>query len=205
MALIITIANRKGGVGKTTIATNLAVALQNKGRTLLVDADEQRSSFKWNDYRESKIDVLSAHKNLLDVLEPEVKEYDFILIDLAGRDSEAFREALLITDKLIIPTQASLLDLDVLPYIDEQLKKVHIDNKALKTFIVINKAPTNPRSSEIEQARSYISDYPNFKLLQTVLRDRKQFRDAIVESKSVLEMQSSKARDEFNEMLIEIL
>ncbi|MBF7691294.1 AAA family ATPase [Acinetobacter pollinis] len=205
MALIITIANRKGGVGKTTIATNLAVALQNKGRTLLVDADEQRSSFKWNDYRESKIDVLSAHKNLLDVLEPEVKEYDFILIDLAGRDSEAFREALLITDKLIIPTQASLLDLDVLPYIDEQLKKVHIDNKELKTFIVINKAPTNPRSSEIEQARSYISDYPNFKLLQTVLRDRKQFRDAIVESKSVLEMQSSKARDEFNEMLIEIL
>lgn len=112
---------------------------------------------------------------------------------------------MLITDKLIIPTQASLLDLDVLPYIDEQLKKVHIDNKELKTFIVINKAPANPRSSEIEQARSYISDYPNFKLLQTVLRDRKQFRDAIVESKSVLEMQSSKARDEFNEMLIEIL
>ncbi|MEB5477605.1 AAA family ATPase [Acinetobacter pollinis] len=205
MALIITIANRKGGVGKTTIATNLAVALQNKGRTLLVDADEQRSSFKWNDYRDSKIDVISAHKNLLDVLESKVKEYDFILIDLAGRDSEAFREALLITDKLIIPTQASLLDLDVLPYIDEQLKKVYIDNRELKTYIVINKAPTNPRSSEIEQARSYISDYPNFKLLQTVLRDRKQFRDAIVESKSVLEMQSSKAKDEFNEMLIEIL
>ncbi|MCF9047440.1 ATPase, partial [Acinetobacter nectaris] len=81
----------------------------------------------------------------------------------------------------------------------------YIDNRELKTFIVINKAPTNPRSSEIEQARSYISDYPNFKLLQTVLRNRKQFRDAIVESKSVLEMQSSKAKDEFNEMLIEIL
>lgn len=205
MAIIITIANRKGGVGKTTIATNLAVALQNKGRTLLVDADEQRSSFKWNDYRERKIDVISAHKNILDILEPKTKEYEFILIDLAGRDSEAFREALLITDKLIIPTQASLLDLDVLPYIDEQLEKVYKDNQELKAFIVINKAPTNPRSSEVEQARSYISDYPNFKLLQTVLRDRKQFRDAIVESKSVLEMQSSKAKDEFNEMLIEIL
>ncbi|MBF7683894.1 AAA family ATPase [Acinetobacter sp. B5B] len=205
MALIITIANRKGGVGKTTIATNLAVALQNKGKTLLVDADEQRSSFRWNDYRDNKVDVLSAHKNILDVLEPKSKEYDFILIDLAGRDSEAFREALLVTDKLIIPTQASLLDLEVLPYIDEQLEKVYPDNQDLKAFVVINKAPTNPRSSEIEQARSYISDYPNFKLLQTVLRDRKQFRDAIVESKSVLEMQSSKAKDEFNEMLIEIL
>lgn len=205
MAFIITVANRKGGVGKTTIATNLAVALQNKGKTLLVDADEQRSAFRWNEYRENKIDTLAVHKNLLDELEQKAQEYEFILIDLAGRDSEVFREALLITDKLVVPTQASLLDLEVLPYIDEKIKIAQKDNEDLKAFVVINKAPTNPKSSEIEQAKSYIADYPNFKLLQTVLRDRKQFRDAIVESKSVSEMNSSKAKDELNEMLIEIL
>ena len=205
MAFIITVANRKGGVGKTTIATNLAVALQNKGKTLLVDADEQRSAFRWNEYRDNKIDMLAVHKNLLDALEQKAQDYDFILIDLAGRDSEVFREALLITDKLVVPTQASLLDLEVLPYIDEQIKTAQKDNEDLKAFVVINKAPTNPKSSEIEQAKSYIADYPNFKLLQTVLRDRKQFRDAIVESKSVSEMNSSKAKDELNEMLIEIL
>lgn len=205
MAFIITVANRKGGVGKTTIATNLAVALQNKGKTLLVDADEQRSAFRWNEYRDNKIDMLAVHKNLLDALEQKAQDYDFILIDLAGRDSEVFREALLITDKLVVPTQASLLDLEVLPYIDEQIKTAQKDNEDLKAFVVINKAPTNPKSSEIEQAKSFIADYPNFKLLQTVLRDRKQFRDAIVESKSVSEMNSSKAKDELNEMLIEIL
>lgn len=205
MAFIITVANRKGGVGKTTIATNLAVALQNKGKTLLVDADEQRSAFRWNEYRDNKIDMLAVHKNLLDALEQKAQDYDFILIDLAGRDSEVFREALLITDKLVVPTQASLLDLEVLPYINEQIKTAQKDNEDLKAFVVINKAPTNPKSSEIEQAKSFIADYPNFKLLQTVLRDRKQFRDAIVESKSVSEMNSSKAKDELNEMLIEIL
>lgn len=205
MAFIITVANRKGGVGKTTIVTNLAVALQNKGKTLLVDADEQRSAFRWNEYRDNKIDMLAVHKNLLDALEQKAQDYDFILIDLAGRDSEVFREALLITDKLVVPTQASLLDLEVLPYINEQIKTAQKDNEDLKAFVVINKAPTNPKSSEIEQAKSFIADYPNFKLLQTVLRDRKQFRDAIVESKSVSEMNSSKAKDELNEMLIEIL
>ena len=205
MAFIITVANRKGGVGKTTIATNLAVTLQSKGKTLLVDADEQRSAWKWSEHRDSKIDTLAVHKNLLNTLEPKAKEYDFILIDLAGRDSATFREALLVTDKLIVPTQASLLDLEVLPYLDEKIKTAQKDNPQLKAFVVINKAPTNPKSSEIEQAKAYIADYPNFKLLQTVLRDRKQFRDAIVESKSVSEMNSSKAKDELNQMLIEIL
>ena len=45
MAQIFTIANRKGGVGKTTLATNLAVALSNKGKTLLVDTDDQKSAY----------------------------------------------------------------------------------------------------------------------------------------------------------------
>lgn len=205
MALIITVANRKGGVGKTTIATNIAVALMNKGKTLLVDADEQRSAYKWNDFRENKLDSISVHENLLNTLEKKVEEYDFILIDIAGRDSEVFREALLVTDKLVVPTQASLLDLEVIPYLEDKIQKVKTDNPTLEAYIVINKAPTNPKSSEIEQAKAYLADYPSFKLLQTVIKDRKQFRDAIVEAKSVSEMNSSKAKDEFNEFLIEVL
>ena len=47
MAKIFTIANRKGGVGKTTIATNLAVNLSKKGKTLLVDGDEQKSAISY--------------------------------------------------------------------------------------------------------------------------------------------------------------
>lgn len=41
---IYVIANQKGGVGKTTLSTNLAVALSKKGKTTLVDGDDQQSS-----------------------------------------------------------------------------------------------------------------------------------------------------------------
>ena len=205
MAVIFTIANRKGGVGKTTLATNLAVALSNKGKMLLVDADEQRSAHQWNEHRENKLDVITVHANLLDTLEPFNDKYDYILIDVAGRDSEIFREALLVSDKIIVPTQASLLDLEVIPYIADKIKEAQEKNPSLKASVVINKASANPKNNEVAQAREYLADYPIFKLVKTVIHDRKQFRDAIIESRSVSEMGSSKAKDELNEFLIEVL
>ena len=205
MAVIFTIANRKGGVGKTTLATNLAVALSNKGKMLLVDADEQRSAHQWNEHRQNKLDAITVHEKLLDTLEPLNDKYDFILIDVAGRDSEIFREALLVSDKIIVPTQASLLDLEVIPYIADKIKEAQEKNPSLKASVVINKASANPKNNEVAQAKEYLADYPIFKLVKTVIHDRKQFRDAIIESRSVSEMGSSKAKDELNEFLIEVL
>ena len=205
MAVIFTIANRKGGVGKTTLATNLAVALSNKGKMLLVDADEQRSAHQWNEHRQNKLDAITIHENLLDTLEPLNEKYDFILIDVAGRDSEIFREALLVSDKIIVPTQASLLDLEVIPYIADKIKEAQEKNPLLKASVVINTASANPKNNEVAQANEYLADYPIFKLVKTVIHDRKQFRDAIIESRSVSEMGSSKAKDELNEFLIEVL
>lgn len=115
------------------------------------------------------------------------------------------REALLICDKLAVPTQASLLDLEVIPYLYQKVQEVKKDNTDLQAYVVINKAPTNPKNNEIAEAKAYLADYPIFKLTNTVIHDRKQFREAIVESLSVTEMGSSKAKDEMNAFLIEIL
>lgn len=127
------------------------------------------------------------------------------MIDVAGRDSKMLREALLICDKLAVPTQASLLDLEVIPYLYQKVQEVKKDNTDLQAYVVINKAPTNPKNNEIAEAKAYLADYPIFKLTNTVIHDRKQFREAIVESLSVTEMGSSKAKDEMNAFLIEIL
>ena len=205
MAQIFTIANRKGGVGKTTLATNLAVALSNKGKTLLIDTDDQKSAYNWNECRQEKLNSISVIDNLGKTLQPLNDEYEFILIDIAGRDSEVFREALLISDKLIVPTQASILDLELLPYIADKVETAHKLNPELKAYIIINRANANPKNNEVSEAKKFIAKYPIFKLLNTVIHDRKQFRDAIIGGLSVSEMGSSKAHDELNKFLIEVL
>lgn len=202
MAKIICVANRKGGVGKTTLATNLAVALNTKGKSILIDADEQQSAFKWANQRED-IECITVHSDLLEKLEKLDKEYEYILIDVAGRDSTIFREALLVSDTLIVPTQPSLLDLEVLDYMQEKVKTAKQTNENLKAYVLINRAAV--RTTELKDAIEFIAEFDQFKLLKTVLFERKQFRDAIVESKSVTEMNASKAKDELNQLIIELL
>lgn len=202
MAKIICVANRKGGVGKTTLATNLAVALNNKGKSILIDADEQQSAFKWANQRED-IECITVHSDLLEKLEKLDKEYKYILIDVAGRDSTIFREALLVSDTLIVPTQPSLLDLEVLDYMQEKITTAKKTNENLKAYVLINRAAV--RTTELKDAIEFIAEFDQFKLLKTVLFERKQFRDAIVESKSVTEMNASKAKDELNQLIIELL
>lgn len=205
MAKILTIANRKGGAGKTTVTTNLAVALSEKGKTLLVDTDDQLSAFNWNEYRTQKLQSLAILNNLADSIKLHFDKFDYIVIDMAGRDSELFREALLISDILIVPTQPSILDLEILPYVAEKVSHAREINSDLTSYVVVNRASSNYRNIEAVEAKKYISDYPIFKLLDAVIHDRKVFRDAMLDGKSVLEMSDTKAIDEINSFLSEIL
>ena len=204
--MIITIANRKGGVGKTTLATNLAVALSKKGSIVLVDADDQQSALKWSKRRTQNPVYTEYHTgDLKKILLDLQKKYDYVLLDVAGRDSEEFRSALQVSDKLIVPTQPSQADVEVLPFVLKLFNTYHKVNEKLQPYLVVNKAPSNTSSTEVADSIELLGTLPKFKLLNTIIRDRKQFRDATIQGLSVMEMGSSKARDEFNDFLVEIL
>ncbi len=112
--MVISVLNQKGGVGKTTIAVNLAAVLARHGqRVLLVDADPQASSLAWSSARRGAplfpvvaMPTATLHRDL-----PKLaRDYEAIVIDGAPRLDAVGRSVILASDLVLIPVQPSPLD-----------------------------------------------------------------------------------------------
>lgn len=101
----------KGGSGKTTFITNLAVALaREESRVLMLDFDPMGALTRWGGFRadqdtEGSIQVLSAIGHApVEVLEQlEMKDVDEVLLDVPGSDNESLRQALMVSDVAVMP------------------------------------------------------------------------------------------------------
>ncbi|ECL6143848.1 AAA family ATPase [Campylobacter jejuni] len=215
--MIISIANEKGGSGKTTIATNLAFKLAFEGIDLmLVDADPQRSVETFIDYRVNNDLELpfSSMSKIGSSLSQEViklkEKYDSIIIDTGGRDSKEMRQAFVVSDLILIPTIASGYDLAVLNKMLEIIKEASVINDKLKVLIFINRASPNPFLKEkIKNLKEYLNekDIPdNVKIAETIIFERESYRNAVYDGLSVIELkEKNKAKEEIETFYSEIL
>jgi len=118
--MIVTVGSNKGGTGKTTTAVNIAVALAtNKKDVCLVDSDFQRSASRWNHDRDESfikpsITLIEKHDNVSNTIEDLSRRFDYVIVDVAGRNSREMITSLSVSDVLIAPHQASQLDLDTI-------------------------------------------------------------------------------------------
>lgn len=120
MNRIILIGNEKGGVGKSTISRNLAVACALAGHDVaVVDADRQRSLTLWLDARkqQNQAPYIPGYQ-LTGRCGTEIvalsKKYQTLIIDVAGRDSVELREAAIVSDLWLVPTSVDPDDTDAL-------------------------------------------------------------------------------------------
>lgn len=215
--MIISVVNEKGGSGKTTIAVNLAFKFAEQGiDTMLVDADPQRSVETLIDYRANKGLELpfTSVSRTGDSLAKEVRnlanKYDSIIIDTGGRDSREMRQALLVSDIVLIPTIiTSGFDQAVLNKMLNLISETLIMNENLKTLIVNNKASTNPMlQNKVQKFVDFLSEVElpqNVKLANIILHEREIYKNVIFDGKSVIELEDNKARDEINALYNELL
>ena len=111
---VIVVANPKGGVGKSTLATNLAGVLARQGHAVMLgDVDRQQSSRQWLALRPRSCrairgwDVSRRH----DIVRPPKGTTHVVLDTPAGLHGKRLDAVLRIADKLLIPLQPSLFDI----------------------------------------------------------------------------------------------
>lgn len=185
----------KGGTGKTTLATNLAVMRKNSGKdVLLVDADMQKSANFWATMREEILPnnripcIQKSGKGIgLELLDLN-ERYQDIIVDAGGRDSVELRASMSVADKLYIPIQASQFDLWTLAQMDALVQAAKAFNSKLKAYVIINRSSSNPSVTESCETIELLKDFENLEYSGITICDRIAYRRAASKGLSVLEL-----------------
>ena len=209
--MILTVGNTKGGVGKTTLAVNIAIARALAGRDVwLIDGDRQGTaqtaiSIRADAGHQPGIACATYPDGpvLRSQIQQQAAKFDDIIIDAGGRDSTALRAALVLSDVLLVPFQPRSYDVWALNDIAELIDEARSVRDGLRAFAVLNCADPGEASTDNADAAAAVAGVPQFEYLATPIRRRKSFANAAGQGLSVLEIKPSdkKANDEFNALL----
>lgn len=164
MTKIITLANQKGGVGKSTVAMNLGLCFQYQLRVAIVDADLQGSIYHIRDDFPN-LDILSL-SNTVDL---KSLDYDLIIIDTPPYLSTQLNDLFAQSDFVLIPTKAGFFDVRAIRSTLMLVKFAQAKNDRLKAGILLNML--KPRSG-ITAAVSSLLDTLGTTVLKTRIYDR---------------------------------
>jgi len=207
--MILTLSHQKGGVGKSTVAWNLAVLFSKIIDTRIIDLDTQRSLTVTNalrkEYGHDTIRML--HFETAEALAEyagDDSEDTLTIIDSGGFDSAFNRVAIVASDLVITPISDKPFDLMGLQKYEEILKTLsQIQGETIKTHVLFNNI--NPAMKRFGDLVDFVCSSEHFELLIPVLRQRVDFAHSVGEGKSIKEYRIfSKADQEMDELFEEI-
>jgi chromosome partitioning protein len=206
----IAVVTQKGGAGKTTLATNLAVALaEDGGKVLLIDADRQRTALDWfavrsegGDYN-GKVTVVgidndTIHKQIGNLAEG----YDHVIVDGPPRAEKVDRSAMMAADFVLVPVQPSSADVWAAETTIKVIEEARTFRPDLKAALVVNrKIPNTVLGNAI---LDLLREFP-VKTLKTTVGQRVVFAESLGRGGSVLEdAANGPAADEMRALVREL-
>ena len=205
--MIIAVCNSKGGVFKTGTAFNLTIFL-NKYQPVLVDLDSQKSGTYLNNIRQQfakslNVVTINQEKELEQIIE-QSNEKNLYIIDTGGFDSSLTRIAIITADLLVSPTSGNVVDLLGLNRFETILKELSdVKGEIIKTNVFIN--DVSPSAKNFDEIKEFINSSDNFNLLNSIIRTRADFPNAINKGLTVKEFNPiGKATLEFKALTKEI-
>lgn len=206
--MIVIVGGIKGGSGKTTVATNLAVIRAAEGRdVLLIDADDQETASDFTilrnerqadapSYTSIKLTGAAVRTETLRLRE----KYQDIIIDTGGRDTTSQRAALTVADMLLVPFVPRSFDVWTLEKVGALVTEMRAANGSLRAHAFLNR--TDPRGQDNDDAADVLKDTEALAFLDAPLGTRKAFGNAAAQGLAVTELkpQDPKASDEMMQL-----
>ena len=207
--MIVVCGGIKGGSGKTTVATNLAVMCANAGKdVLLVDADDQETAADFtvlrNDTREGGAGYTSIKLSGAAVRTETARlrtKYEDIIIDTGGRDTTSQRAALSVADVLLVPFVPRSFDIWTLERVAGLVSEMRAVNQGLRAHVFLNRA--DPRGQDNTEAAELLRESDVLTFIEAPLGARKAFANAAARGLAVTELKPAdqKACDEIMTLL----
>jgi chromosome partitioning protein len=184
----------KGGSGKTTVATNLAILCALAGRdALLVDADDQETASDFTLLRNERRAEGAGYTSIklsgkavrTEVLRLAPK-YDDVVIDTGGRDTSSQRAALSVADVVLVPFVPRSFDVWTLEKVAALVEEMRQVNPGLRAYTFLNRA--DPRGHDNLDAAGVLQETPALAFIDTPLGSRKAFSNAAAQGLAVTEL-----------------
>lgn len=168
-------ANTKGGTSNTTTALFLGMGLHRRGRTLLVDADPQKSLLSWSEKCALPMTVISLpvrdiHRRLIDL----AADYEHVVIDTPPGDVGIIASAARAVDTVLVPVAPTGLDIDRIKPTFELLAEVEAVHEISVGVLL---ARVRRRTRSLAAARDVLGEI-GYPLMDTEIPEREMYSQA---------------------------
>jgi chromosome partitioning protein len=196
MGKIITVAHQKGGVGKSTLALNLALCFQDQLKVALVDSDLQGSIYH---VREDfpGLNIYSADK----ISEIPQMDYDLVIVDTPPYLSNKLTDLFLISDFVLVPTKAGFFDVMAIRSTLALIKFAQAKKPSLKAGIALNMV--KHRSGVTKDVKDLLANIGT-PLLQTMIHDRVSITRSAITA-GIMTGSDQKAKEEITSLAEEVV